>query len=370
MEEVLTPSTANKRPSTGSGKTLPVQKTTRSRRSEVDFSHLGFGKEFADHMLTADFEDGEWKDAKIVPFQPLTISPANATLHYGQSIFEGIKAYKDPQGNPTIFRPDMNFKRFRKSAERLAMPPVPEEIFLEGMKQLVSLDRDWIPDGAGCSLYIRPFIFATDEMIGVKPSEKYKFMIINSPAGPYYGKPVKLFVQEKYVRAFPGGVGAAKTSGNYAASLQPTEIIKKMGYDQILWTDGHEHKYLQECGTMNVFVIIGNKALTPDLSQGTILAGVTRDSVIQLLGDRGIVVEERPVSIAEILEADKNGTLKELFGTGTAASISFVEEITYRDHTIKFDLSKWQVSPSILKELDAIHTGKTADKRGWNVSVD
>lgn len=367
MEEVLTPLTAEKKEPASAGAKLPVQKVARSRRNEVDFSHLAFGKEFADHMLTADFEDGEWKNAQIVPFGNLSLSPANMAIHYGQSIFEGIKAYKDPQGNPLIFRPDMNYERFRRSAERMAMQPVPKELFLDGMKQLVSLDRDWIPEGEGCSLYIRPFLFAMDEAIGVKPSSSYKFMIINSPAGPYFGKPVRLYVQEKYVRAFPGGVGSAKNAGNYGAVLYPTLEIQKLGYDQILWTDGLEHKYLQECGTMNLFVIIGDKALTPDLSQGTILAGVTRNSVIRLLQEKGLQVEERPVSIEEVVEAHRQGTLKEVFGTGTAASIAYIAELASKDFSVRFDHSTWEVAPWLLKELNDIRTGKVADKWGWNV---
>lgn len=370
MEEVLTPRASGKKEAGSGGAKFPVLKTAKSRLKEVDFSRLTFGKEFADHMLTADFEGGEWKNAQIVPFGNLSLSPANMALHYGQSIFEGIKAYKDPQGNPLIFRPDMNYERFRRSAERMAMQPVPKELFLDGMKQLVSLDRDWIPENEGCSLYIRPFLFASDEAIGVKPSESYKFMIINSPAGPYFGKPVRLYVQEKYVRAFPGGVGFAKNAGNYGAVLQPTREIQKLGYDQILWTDGIQHKYLQECGTMNLFVIIGDTALTPDLDQGTILAGVTRDSVIRLLKDKGLKVEERPVSIEEVTEAHHNGTLKEVFGTGTAASIAYIAELASRELSIRFDPSTWEIGPWLLKELNDIRTGRKADKWGWNMKVD
>ena len=348
---------------------LKITPVTRSRVKEVDFTRLGFGKIFSDHMLVADFADGQWQQPQIVPFQPISISPSNATLHYGQAIFEGLKAYRTQQGEVVIFRPYDNFKRFNLSADRLDMPAVPEEIFIDGMKKLVDLDRAWVPQQPDSSLYIRPFMIAMDEYIGVRSSLRYRFMIITSPAGAYYNKPVKLYVQDKYVRAFPGGTGYAKTAGNYAASLKPTREVQEMGYDQILWTDGIHHRYLQECGTMNVFVIIGDTAITPDLTEGTILAGVTRSSVITLLHDEGIQVEERPISIDEVVRAHQEGQLKEIFGTGTAASISYVSELTYRDHHIVFDIAQWKIAPAILQKLNDIKVGKLPDRYGWNVKV-
>ena len=248
----------------------------------MSLDDLPFGKYFTDHMLEADFDGREWKGVNIKPYQPFLVSPSLAAIHYGQAIFEGIKAYKNPQGEASLFRPYDNLKRFNLSAERMEMPGVPEEIFIEGMKELVKLDSDWIPNKAEHSLYIRPFMFATDEMIGVRPSSTYKFMIILSPTGPYYSAPMRIYVEEKYVRAVEGGVGFAKNAGNYGAAMHPTAEAKRKGYDQVLWMDAYEHKYVQECGTMNVFFIVGNKAITPDLNSGTILAGVTRDSVIQL----------------------------------------------------------------------------------------
>lgn len=364
MEDTIIKDPAKKGKEAATLAAFPVTQVARSRRKEVDFANLGFGKYFADHMLVADYADGEWKKVEIIPYGDLSISPANSAIHYGQSIFEGIKAYRDIDGHPLIFRPEKNWERFAKSAQRLAMPVVPEEIFLDGMAQLVDLDKDWIPDAAGCSLYIRPFMFAMDAALGVRPSSTYKFMIINSPAGAYYNKPVKLLVQDKYVRAFPGGTGFAKAAGNYAGSLMPALEVQEQGYDQILWIDGIEHKYLQECGTMNFFVLIGDTAITPGLEEGTILAGVTRDSIIQLLKDRGIKVEERPVSIGEVLEAYDKGTLREVFGTGTAASISYVAELTYRDKHLKFRPESWEVSPAILQQLNDIHVGK-GDKYSW-----
>src|SRR5258705_4291407 len=270
-----------------------ITKVEHSRLKDFDMSKIPFGKYFTDHMLEVDYENGEWKTPEIKPYQPLLLEPSVAALHYGQAIFEGIKAYKDAEGNAYIFRPYDNFKRFNISAERLVMPAVPEEIFIEGMRKLVSIDKNWIPQKADHSLYIRPFMFATDPMLGVKPSDTYKFFILLSPSGPYYSAPMRIYVEEAYTRAAPGGVGFSKNAGNYAASLLPTELAKKKGYDQILWTDAFEHKYVQEVGTMNVMFIIGDKAVTPGLDEGTILAGVTRDTVITLLKESGITVEER-----------------------------------------------------------------------------
>jgi len=352
-----------------SKKKIKVTKIKESRIGAVDFNNLAFGKMYADHMLVADFDGKEWVNAEILPYGNISVSPSNAAWHYGQAIFEGIKAYKDQEGNPMIFRPIDNFKRFNVSAERMGMVSVPEWLFMGGLAQLIDMDRDWIPTGEGCSLYLRPFMIASDEYIGVRPSEHYKFMIINSPAGPYFNKPIKLLVQDKYVRAFPGGVGYAKAAGNYGGTMYPTELAKKAGYDQVLWVDGFEYKSLQECGTMNLFVIIGNKAITPDLSQGTILAGVTRASVMELLKDMGLTVEERPISIDEVIAAYKDGTLREVFGTGTAASVAYVEQLDYKDVSIKLDTTKYAVGSEIIKQMDAIRTGKVADTRGWNFRV-
>lgn len=348
----------------------PVQRIKNSRLKETDFSHLPFGHVFADHMLVADYADGAWRDVNIMPFGPISITPANLTLHYGQSIFEGIKAYKNHEGKVGIFRPGKNFERFLKSAKRMAMPSVPREIFLDGMTQLVALDRDWVPSQEGSSLYIRPFMFATDDVIGVKPGKKYKFIIFTSPTGPYYNKPLKLFVEDYYVRACEGGVGAAKTSGNYAASLYPTERIINKGFDQILWTDAKEHKYLQECGTMNLFVVIHGKVLTAGLQEGTILDGVTRDSVIQILRNKGIDIEERQVSVNELLKAHSDGSLQEVFGSGTAANIIFVSELQYHGKNIQLKTQNdWKIAPMLLKELNDLHYGKLEDTRDWMLRV-
>src|SRR5438309_2497824 len=291
---------------------IMTTKAERSKLQDINLENLPFGKYFTDHMLEADYEGGEWKNIEIKPYQPLLLSPSLAALHYGQSIFEGIKAYKDRDGHSYIFRPYDNFNRFNISAERMQMPAIPAEIFVEGMKQLVALDQNWIPEKEDHSLYIRPFMFSSDEVIGVRPSDNYKFLNILRPTGPYYAAPMRIYVEEQYVRAVPGGIGYAKAAGNYGSSMYATALAKKRGYDQVLWTDAFEHKYVQEIGTMNVIFIIGDKAITPDLGAGTILAGVTRDSVLTLLRDRGIKLEERPISIDELIEAYKKGELKEV----------------------------------------------------------
>jgi len=348
---------------------IQVTKTAKSKIGELDFNNLPFGKYFTDHMLEVDYANGEWGKVSIRPYGNLSLSPALAALHYGQSIFEGIKAYKDREGNPFIFRPYDNFTRFNVSAERMCMPKVPEDIFIEGMRQLVALDKDWIPMKNDYSLYIRPFMFATDDVIGVKPAETYKFMILLSPTGPYYSAPMRIYVEEKYTRAVRGGIGFAKAAGNYGSSMLATAIAKKKGFDQVLWTDAFEHKYVQEIGTMNFFVIIGKKAITPDLEAGTILEGVTRDSVIEALKELGYEVEERPISIDDIIDAHKAGELKELFGTGTAATVSMIQELCYEDYSMKFDTSTWKATPAVKKLLTDIREGRVEDTRGWMFKV-
>jgi branched-chain amino acid aminotransferase len=348
---------------------ITINKVKKSKLEEVNLQNLPFGKQFTDHMLVADYEAGEWKNVQVMPYQPLPMSPALAAIHYGQAIFEGIKAYKNEEGEAFIFRPHDNFKRFNISAERMAMPQIPEEIFMEGMRQLVELDSDWIPQLPDHSLYIRPFMFSSDEVLGVRPSDNYKFVILLSPTGPYFNAPLRLYVEEQYVRAVPGGVGYAKAAGNYGAAMYATAQAKKNGYDQVLWTDAFEHKYVQEAGTMNVIFIIGNKAITPDLGTGTILAGVTRNSALTLLKEAGFTVEERPLSIDEVMEAYKAGHLFEVFGTGTAATISLVKELRYKDFEMTFDTAQWRTAPTIKKWLDDIREGRREDKYGWMVKV-
>jgi branched-chain amino acid aminotransferase len=348
---------------------ITVNKAEQSKLKDINLENLPFGKYFTDHMLEADYENGEWKNAEIKPYQPLLLSPSLAALHYGQAIFEGIKAYKNKDGEVAIFRPYDNYQRFNISAERMQMPHLPEELFMEGMKQLVALDKAWVPNQADHSLYIRPFMFSSDELIGVRPSDNYKFLNILSPTGPYYIAPMRIYVEEQYVRAVPGGVGYAKAAGNYGAAMYATAQAKKKGYDQVLWTDAFEHKYVQEIGTMNVIFIIGDKAITPDLGAGTILAGVTRNSALTLLQEAGFTVEERSLSIDEIIDAYKSGILYEVFGTGTAATISYIKELRYKDFVMNFDTDNWKTAPTIKKWLTDIREGRREDKYDWMVKV-
>lgn len=345
---------------------ISVTRTTKSRLASTKLENIPFGSVYTDHMLEARYENGEWTAAEIKPYQPISIQPSMAALHYGQAIFEGIKAYRNEKGEAFIFRPYDNFKRFNQSAERMNMPVVPEEIFMEGMKQLISLDKEWIPAMKDHSLYIRPVMFATDEALGVRPSKSYAFFIILSPTGPYFVNPMRILVEEKYTRAAPGGVGFAKNAGNYGGSMLATTLAQKQGFDQVLWTDAFEHKYVQEIGTMNVFFIVDGVALTPNLDEGTILAGVTRDSIITLLKENGIEVQERPISIDELVEAQKSGKLQEAFGSGTAASMSFISDLTYQGETLYLpEINTWSISPKIKKQLDDIRYGRTPDTHGW-----
>jgi branched-chain amino acid aminotransferase len=348
---------------------IQVTKTAKSKIKEIDFNNLPFGKHFTDHMLEVDYVDGEWRKPVIRPFQSLHLSPALSAIHYGQSIFEGIKAYKDRDGHPFIFRPYDNYRRFNISAERMMMATVPEELFIEGMRRLVDLDRDWIPMKSDYSLYIRPFMFATDDTIGVHASEKYKFMILLSPTGPYYSAPMRIYVEDKFTRAARGGVGFAKAAGNYGGSMMATAVAKKRGFDQVLWMDAVEHKYVQEIGTMNVFFVIGNKVVTPDLESGTILEGVTRDSALEVLRQEGYEVEEGPVHIDDLVRAYQAGELKEVFGTGTAATISLIKELQYEDYTMKFDTDSWKAAPAVKRILMDIREGRRADTHGWMFGV-
>lgn len=349
---------------------IKINPIANSRISEFDQNNIQFGRLYSDHMLIAHYEDGAWGNPEIVPFANLSLSPATTFMHYGQAIFEGVKAYKDAKGNARIFRPEDNWRRMNRSAERMAMPALPKELFVEGMRKLIELDQAWVPTGAGCSLYIRPFMIATDEFVGVRPATKFSFIIITSPAAAYYSKPVSIFVHDEFVRAFPGGIGFTKAAGNYGASMYPDQLIKKMGYDQILWTDGFEHKYVQEIGTMNVFFVIGDKVITPDLVGGTILEGVTRASVITLLKEKGVTVEERPISISEIEAAYKNGTLKEAFGTGTAASVAPIGKLTFHTDVMQLrPVEEWETMNWIKTTLDDIRYGRIEDNHGWILTV-
>jgi len=309
---------------------IEVNKTNNSRISEMDFQNIEFAKQYSDHMFIADFDGNEWKDYKIVPYQNISLSPANPAIHYGQSIFEGLKAYKSANGEVLIFRPERNFERMNISAERMMMPTLDEDIFMDGLHELVNLDRQWVPDVDGTALYIRPFMFAMDEYIGIRPSKTFRFMIITCPVGAYYSRPVKVKIEEHYTRAIKGGTGYAKTAGNYAASLYPASLAQKAGYDQLLWTDGQFHKFIEESGTMNIMFVINNTLITAPLGD-TILNGINRDSVRELARRWGMDVEVRPIEVDELIKSIENNTLQEAFGVGTAATIANIEVIGYRE---------------------------------------
>lgn len=344
---------------------ISIQRTERSKLQDINLENIPFGRFFTDHMLEADYENGEWTRIEIKPYQPLLLEPSMAALHYGQAIFEGIKAYKDKNDEAFVFRPIDNFNRFNRSARRMNMPVIPEEIFLEGLRHLIAIDKNWIPAKEDHSLYIRPFMFSTDAMLGVRPSETYKFLIILSPTGPYFADPMKISVEEKYTRAAPGGVGYSKNAGNYGGSMLAATIAREKGFDQVLWTDSTEHKWLQEVGMMNVFFIIKNIAITPSLEEGTILEGVTRISVIQVLNDMGIKVEERKISIDEIVGSYNDGTISEVFGTGTAAVIAPIKELNYKGFAMNFDVEDYKVSGAVKKWLTDVREGRIDDKYGW-----
>jgi branched-chain amino acid aminotransferase len=356
-------------------KKINIQRVSQSRLSTVDFDHIPFGKIFADHMLVADYADGKWGEPKIVPYQDISFSPAMSALHYGQSIFEGLKAYKNQQGEPLLFRPRENWLRMNHSAWRMCMPEIPEDIFINGLTELVRLDQGWIPQNDGCSLYVRPFMFATDEFVGIRPSETYRFIIFSCPVGAYYSEPVGLLVTGKYVRAIDGGTGEAKAAGNYGASLLGAREAKELGYHNVLWLDGRERKYAEECGTMNVFFVIDGVAVTPKLG-GTILHGTTRQALITLLGDMDVEVQERQISIEEVFNAYESGRLTEAFGAGTAATVAPIGRIGH-DGSVpvleghgEIQLGgQGKISAELLKRLGDIRVGKAPDVHGWVVPV-
>jgi branched-chain amino acid aminotransferase len=346
---------------------IPIQKTSKSKLPEVDFDNLAFGKTFTDHMFIAKYKDGEWKDYEIRPLEPLKLHPSITALHYGQSIFEGMKAQVSDDGSPLLFRPEDNARRLNNSAHRMAMPEIPVDLFMSGLHELIKLDAGWIPNGDGQSLYIRPFMFASDEYVGIKPSDEYIFAIIASPVGAYYSTPVKVYVSEEFTRAFPGGTGFAKVAGNYGAALYPALKIQEKGYHQVLWLDGIQKKYFQEIGTMNVFFNMDNKKLlTPSLEEGTILAGITRNSVITLAKENGMEVEERPITTDEIFGSIKSGNLVEAFGSGTAATISHISDIGYRDENFELPVVTDDLfSVKVKALLNDIKKGRLEDTHGW-----
>ena len=344
---------------------IQIQPIGKSRIDEVDFNNLAFGRSFADHMLIAEYANGAWQSMTIQPYGPLSYQPAMMSIHYGQSIFEGMKGYRSAKGDVLVFRPQENLKRFNKSAVRMCMPEVPEEIFLGGLKKLLEIDQAWVPDKEGCSLYIRPFMFATDEYVGVSPSTTYKFIIFNCPVGSYYSKPLKVRVETEYIRAAKGGVGFAKNAGNYGSSLFATQKAMQAGYDQIIWTDAATHQYVEEAGTMNLMFMVGGSLVTAPTGD-TILDGVTRKSVIQIAKDWEINVQERQLSVKELVSGILDGSVTEAFGAGTAAVIAPIQIIGFegKDYQLP-DKKESDFSSKVFTEINQIRLGEIEDTRGW-----
>ncbi len=329
--------------------------------------HLKFGRVFTDHMFVMDYTGGSWHRPQIVPYTDLELSPATLVLHYAQTIFEGMKAYRTASGGVTLFRPDANIARMNRSADRMCMPEIPAEAFMDGLKELIRLDAAWTPDGADAALYIRPFMFASDEYIGVKPSEGYRFMIFVCPVRGYYQEPLRVYLEMKYSRAFPGGTGEVKCGGNYAGGLYPTKLRQDQGYHQQIWTDAMEHKYIEESGTMNVFFIIDGVLTTPSLD-GTILAGITRDSILTLAREKGLKTAERKITVEEVVNGIRNGNVTAAFGAGTAATIAPIQVVGYKGEDLRLpDLGADSEVHLIGKLLDDIRRGISPDRHGWVV---
>lgn len=349
---------------------IEKQLVSVSRLDSIDFSELKFGAVFSDHMLVVDYENSEWKTPTIQPYADIKMSPAASVFHYGQAIFEGLKAHKNANGDIFLFRADENLKRMNLSAERMCMPQIPESIFLDGIKELIRCDKRWIPDGEGQSLYIRPFLIADQAFLGVRPSQTYKFMVITSPTAGYYSGAVKVRVEEKYSRACEGGIGSAKAAANYAASLYPARMANDEGYHQLVWTDSKEHKYIEESGTMNIMFNINGTLVTPSTEKDSILRGITRKSVIQIAKDWGYQLEERAVSVEEVIEAIQSSQLKEAFGIGTAATIAPFSSIGYRgvDYPLT-DFRKWEFATKVKSYLENYKRGEEFDKYGWLIKV-
>ncbi|MDR2046991.1 MAG: branched-chain amino acid aminotransferase [Clostridiales bacterium] len=345
---------------------------TKNKKVKPDFGNLGFGKYMSDHMLIADYADGAWGEPKIVPYAPFAIDPASQILHYGQGIFEGMKAYKSKNGGITLFRPRDNFLRMNKSAERLCMPKIDVDKTLDSLYELVRAEKDWIPDADGTSLYIRPAMFCSDVYLGVKTGAHYRFFIITCPVGAYYAnglEPTKIFIEDFYTRSSIGGTGEAKCMGNYAASLIGQEKARELGFDQALWLDAKDKKYVEEVGSMNIFFVIDGVVVTPALS-GSILAGITRDSALGLLRKNGYKTEERKISVDELLTAQESGRLNEAFGTGTAAVVSPVGEIVFKGKSYLINGGKMgKISGFLYDTLTGIQTGAIKDDYGWTVRL-
>ena len=347
---------------------IEILKSATTKINEVDFGNLSFGSVFTDHLFECDFKNGEWQKPVIKPYAPFLLDPSSRVFHYGQAIFEGMKAYKDTNDDVWLFRPDENYKRFNKSAVRMAMPEVPEEVFMNGLNQLLQLDQAWVKKGKGNAMYIRPFMIATSSGVIANPSDDYKFMIILSPVTSYYAGEVKVLIAEHYSRAANGGIGAAKAAGNYAAQFYPTQLANNSGFQQVIWTDDATHTKLEEAGTMNVFFRIKDTLYTAPVSE-RILDGVTRKTLIDLAKSENIAVEIRPVLVSELVEAAQNGTLKEIFGAGTAAVVSPIAGFSYQDNYYELPKIEKSVANQLKEKLTNIQNKLEEDTFGWTVKI-
>ena len=347
---------------------INIEKASKSKISEVDFTNLPFGKYTTDHMFVCDYEDGKWQQPKIIPYQNLSLDPSSRIFHYGQSVFEGMKAYKDEDGKIWLFRPLENQKRINISSERLAMPAFPENYFMEGLVALLKLESDWIPTSEGSSLYVRPFVFATGKGFHASPADAYKFIIACSPSGPYFSGKVKVLIEEKYARSANGGVGFAKAAGNYAGQFYPTQLAKEKGYQQVIWTDDNTHQYIEEAGAMNVFVRIGDTLITSPISD-RILDGITRKSVIDIAKKDGIAVEIRKIKVQELIDSSAKGTLKEMFGAGTAAVISPIAGFGFRGKDYDLPELDKSFANHLKKRITDIQYNRAEDTFGWRFEV-
>ncbi|TAI49448.1 branched-chain amino acid aminotransferase [Flagellimonas allohymeniacidonis] len=347
---------------------IRVEKAATSKIHDVDFDNLAFGSTYTDHMLVSDFVNGEWKEPKIVPYGPISLEPSAKIFHYGQSIFEGMKAYKDVEGGVWLFRPMENCKRLNKSAERLTIPELPESYFMDGLMALLQLEKDWVPKNPGSSLYIRPFMFASGSGFHASPADEYKFIIALAPSGAYFSGKVKVLIEEKYSRAANGGVGYAKAGGNYAGQFYPTQLAAEKGYQQVIWTDDNNHEFIEEAGAMNVFVRINDTLITAPTSD-RILDGITRKSILDIAEDENIATEVRKISVHEVVEAAKNGTLKEMFGAGTAAVVSPIAGFGYKGMDYDLPVLAESYAEKLKKRITDIQYNRAEDKFGWRHQV-
>lgn len=348
---------------------IQISRAENSNISQLDFNNLTFGKHFSDHMLVADYEDGQWQNFRILPYGEISLSPAISSLHYGQAFFEGLKAYKLADGRVSVFRPYKNAERFNKSAERLCMPQLPEDLFVQSIAALVDIDQQWIPEKENHALYIRPFMFATEAALGVHPSSSYKFCVLTGPVGPYFSKYLKVKVETEYSRACDGGFGFAKAAGNYAGSLLPAKKAAEEGFDQLIWTDSREHAYVEELGAANIIFIIDGKMVTPS-TRDTILKGVTRDSILEIARNWNLPVEERRIAVTEVLDGIKSGKVTEAFGVGTAATITPIAAIGFKGEIYTLpDPAKGEYAAKLRKTLDDLKYGRAADTNNWNFIV-